>query len=108
VERPAEGRLPGETGDGRRPAALKGRRACAARPSIWRKTVEAFAFGFNPTINRQQIFDLATYRFVERHHAVLIQGRRASAQSRLAQALGHEACRPAGLLASRTGQQAAA
>src|ERR1051325_7192182 len=30
------------------------------------KTLEGFDFSFNPSINRQQIFDLATCRFVER------------------------------------------
>ena len=37
-------------------------------------TLEGFDFSFNPLINRQQIFDLATCRFVERHETVLIQG----------------------------------
>ena len=38
------------------------------------KTLEGFDFAFNPSINRQQIFDLATCHFVERHDSILIQG----------------------------------
>jgi len=57
------------------------------------KTVEAFDFGFNPSINRQQIFDLATCQFVERHESILIQGPAGVGKSHLAQAFGHEACR---------------
>ncbi|MCI0407156.1 MAG: IS21-like element helper ATPase IstB [Acidobacteria bacterium] len=57
------------------------------------KTFEGFDFAFNPSVNRQQIFDLATSRFVERHESVLIQGPAGVGKSHLAQALGHEACR---------------
>ena len=57
------------------------------------KTLEGFDFSFNPSVNRQQIFDLAACRFVERHETVLIQGPAGVGKSHLAQALGHEACR---------------
>lgn len=57
------------------------------------KTLESFDFGFNPTLNRQQIFDLATCRFVEQHASLLIQGPAGVGKSHLAQALAHEACR---------------
>ena len=50
-------------------------------------------YTFNPTLNRQQIFDLATCRFVERHESVLIHGPAGVGKSHVAQALGHEACR---------------
>ena len=57
------------------------------------KTLESFDFGFNPTLNRQQLFDLATCRFVEQRASLLIQGPAGVGKSHLAQALAHEACR---------------
>ena len=57
------------------------------------KTLEGFDFSFNLSINRQQVFDLATCHFVERHESVLVQGPAGVGKSHLAQALGHEACR---------------
>ena len=57
------------------------------------KTLEGFDFSFNVGINRQQVFDLATCQFVEKHESVLIQGPAGVGKSHLAQALGHEACR---------------
>jgi DNA replication protein DnaC len=57
------------------------------------KTLESFDFSFNPTINRQHLFDLATCLYVQRHENVLICGPTGVGKSHLAQALGHEACR---------------
>ncbi len=57
------------------------------------KTLESFDFSFNPSLNRQQIFDLGTCRFVEQHESLLIQGPAGVGKSHLAQALAHEACR---------------
>lgn len=57
------------------------------------RTLEAFDFGFNPTINRQQVLDLATCAYIQRHRNTLICGPTGVGKSHLAQALGHEACR---------------
>jgi DNA replication protein DnaC len=57
------------------------------------KTLEAFDFGFNPTLNRQQIMDLATCEFIRRHRNCLIVGQTGVGKSHLANALSHEAAR---------------
>jgi DNA replication protein DnaC len=57
------------------------------------KTLEAFDFSFNPNINRQQIYDLATCAFVERSESVFLCGPSGVGKSHVAQALGHEAAR---------------
>jgi len=38
------------------------------------KTLESFDFSFNPTINRQQVYDLATCEFIRQHRNALICG----------------------------------
>jgi DNA replication protein DnaC len=57
------------------------------------KTLASFDFGFNPTINRQLVHDLATCAFVRQHRNVLICGQTGVGKSHLAQALAHEAAR---------------
>jgi DNA replication protein DnaC len=57
------------------------------------KTIEEFDFSFNPKINRGQVLDLATCRFMEEKACVLIAGPCGTGKSHLAQALGHCALR---------------
>lgn len=57
------------------------------------KSLEGFNWSFNPTINRQQILDLATGQWIERKECVLLNGPSGVGKSHLAQALGQEACR---------------
>lgn len=57
------------------------------------KTLEDFDFSFNPSINRKQIMDLATCRFIEEKVCVLIVGPCGTGKSHISQALGHCAIR---------------
>ena len=57
------------------------------------KTLEGFDFSFNPTLNRQQILQLASCDFIRSGHNVLVCGPTGVGKSHLAQALTHEACR---------------
>jgi len=57
------------------------------------KSLESFDFSFNPTINRMQVMDLATCRFLVEKVCVLIVGPCGTGKSHLAQALGHCAIR---------------
>jgi DNA replication protein DnaC len=57
------------------------------------KTLETFDFGFNASINRQQVFDLATCAFVRQHRNVLICGQTGTGKTHLVQAVAHEAAR---------------
>jgi DNA replication protein DnaC len=57
------------------------------------KTLEGFDFNFNPSINRQQVLDLATCAFIEQKQNVLICGPTGVGKSHVSQALTHEACR---------------
>jgi DNA replication protein DnaC len=57
------------------------------------KSLEGFDFAFNPSINKAQILDLATCRFLEEKGNILIAGPCGTGKSHLAQALGHCAIR---------------
>ena len=54
------------------------------------RTLDAFDFSFNDSIDRRQIYDLATGRFVERAEDILLIGPPGVGKSHLAQAIGHE------------------
>lgn len=55
------------------------------------KTLDAFNWSFNPSINRKQVFDLATCRFIRELRDVLFLGPPGVGKSFLVQALGYEA-----------------
>ncbi len=57
------------------------------------KTLEGFDFSFNPSLNRQQILQLASCDYIRQRRNVLICGLSGVGKSHLGQALGHEACR---------------
>jgi DNA replication protein DnaC len=57
------------------------------------KTLESFDFSFNPAINRQQVYDLATCQFIRAHRNLLVCGQTGVGKSHLAQAVAHEAAR---------------
>lgn len=57
------------------------------------KTLEAFDFQFNASVNRQEVYDLATCQFVDRAEGIWILGPAGVGKTHLAQGLGHEAVR---------------
>lgn len=57
------------------------------------KTLEDFDFSFNPSINRRQIMDLATCRFIRERRDILLSGPPGVGKSHLAQAIGHQAAK---------------
>ena len=57
------------------------------------KTLEQFDFGFNPSINRSLITDLATCQFIHEKVSVFIVGPCGTGKSHIGQALGHCAIR---------------
>jgi DNA replication protein DnaC len=55
------------------------------------RSLENFDFSFNPSINRAQIYELATSHFVRQHRDVLLVGPPGVGKSHLIQAIGLEA-----------------
>jgi len=55
------------------------------------KTLDQFNFSFNPSINKQQIYELATCRFIREARDVLWLGPPGVGKSFLVQALGYQA-----------------
>lgn len=69
--------------------ALERRKKKAAFRDL--RTLEDFDFGFNTSIKRSQVFELATCRFVTEGSDVLFIGPPGVGKSHLAQALGYQA-----------------
>jgi DNA replication protein DnaC len=57
------------------------------------RSVEDFDFSFNPSINRRQIMELTTCRFIREHRDILFIGPPGVGKSHLAQGIGHQAAR---------------
>ena len=55
------------------------------------KTLEDFDWQFNPSINRREIFELATGGYLKQGHDILFIGPPGVGKTHLAQALGYEA-----------------
>lgn len=69
----------------RRDRLLNRRIKKAGFPSL--KTLEGFDWAYNPSINKRQIFDLATARFVDQAQGILLQGPPGTGKSHLAMAI---------------------
>jgi len=57
------------------------------------KTLDGFAFSFNPGLNRQKVLAIAACDFIRAHRNVLVCGPSGVGKTHLAQAIGQEACR---------------
>jgi DNA replication protein DnaC len=70
---------------------LLARRIRAAEFRDVQKTLDTFDFDFNKKMNRKEVFELATCRFITQHEDVLMLGPPGTGKSHLSQALGHAA-----------------
>jgi DNA replication protein DnaC len=66
------------------------------------KTLDAFDWSFNPSINKKQVMDLATCRFVREARDVLFLGPPGVGKSFLVQALGYQALKAGFLVLYRS------
>lgn len=66
------------------------------------KTLDEFDFAFNPSVKRQQIFELATCRFLHEHKDVLLVGPPGTGKSFIAQAIGYQAIKQGHLVLYRS------
>lgn len=57
------------------------------------KTIDDFDFGFQPSVNRKEIEDYATLRFMENNENILFVGSSGTGKTHLATAIGIEAAR---------------
>ncbi len=77
--------------------AFKQLRAATMRIKIanfpFEKTLDNFDFDYQPSINKNEIFDLATLRFIENKQNVLFVGSSGVGKTHLATALGVESAR---------------
>jgi DNA replication protein DnaC len=75
----------------RRQDRLLERRRKLARFRDADRSLDTFDFGFNTTMNRALVYELATARFIGQHEDVLLLGPPGTGKSHLAQAIGHAA-----------------
>lgn len=59
---------------------------------VERKTLEAFDWDFQPSLDKSQIMELARLDFARRHHDLVITGKTGTGKSHILKALGLRAC----------------